>query len=146
MNQKKNKLLDYWLSLIKKRKQVEKEKKEKEKLGILFYFKKIALVSGAFTLGLVISPKKKDEATTKLSLEESLTNIKKIKDNIQKENTIDKVHDGKLSLEMEEVELKDKRKKIETKESQNIYDLCEQELKETKEIISDKIEKFESRL
>ena len=141
MKRKRNKLLEYWISLIKRRKKLEKEKKQKERLGLLFYFKKGFLVTGAFTLGLFISPKKKKEENKNISLEEHLKSIKKIKKEAKENDAIDKINDLKLSLEMEEAELKDE--KIEQNE---IYIDCEEELEEAKYIITEKIEKFENRL
>ena len=141
MKRNKSKLLEYWISLIKRRKKLEKEKKEKERIGILFYFKQGFLVTGAFTLGLFISPKKKKEESKNISLEEHLKSIKKIKKEAKETDAIDKINDLKLSLEMEEAELKDE--KIEQNE---IYIDCEEELEEAKYIITEKIKKFENRL
>lgn len=145
----KEKIKYYWLQLIKRKKQLEEEKKKKEHLGLLFYFKKMTIVSGAFVIGTFLPSKTKKEEVLKINLEKNLKKIQKIRDSVNHEIPIDKVNDLKLELEIEEIEIQDQIKSLKQSLSPSILEIkenCEQEIHETKEIIQKKIEQFENRL
>ena len=152
MNEKgsiKDRLKSWWIFLIKKRRKMEKEKQEKQRLSLWFYVKKTILVTGCFLGGMFITRKEKNAGNRFVALDEKKQETQKLKNEVKKEEDLEKLNNYKLKIDMEEVELIDLAKKIDLqteKKNKEILNQCQTNLKEAKETVQEKMERFENKL